>query len=62
MNTRINEFKSETVTSIDTILSAINSNKNYSSYDQPTADLIKLPLIKLTENSDNSSAMKFWTL
>ena len=46
MNTRLKEFKSETVSSIDIKLSIINSNKYTSSYDQPSADLIKLTPLK----------------
>ena len=41
MNIRLDKLGSETVRSIDMKLSALISNKNSSSYDQPSADLIK---------------------
>ena len=43
---RLNEFKNETVISIDMKLSTLNSNKLAYSYDQPSADLIKWTLLK----------------
>ena len=46
MNMRLDEFKSETVSSFDMKLSAITSNKPSSSYDQPSTDLINWPLPK----------------
>ena len=47
INMRLNEFKSETVSAIDMKLSILNSNKFTSSYNQPSADLIKWTLLKL---------------
>ena len=44
---RLNELKSETVSSVDMKLSDYSSNKPSSYYDQPLADLIKLTLLKL---------------
>ena len=46
MNMRLDEFKSETFSSIDMNLSTINSNKYPYSYDQPSANLIKWSLLK----------------
>ena len=42
MNMRLNELKSETVSSIHIKLSTLKSNKPSSSYYQPSAGLIKL--------------------
>ena len=50
MNTRLDEFKLETVIYIDMKLSAISSNRLSSYYDQHLADLIKWPLLKSPED------------
>ena len=49
MNMRLNEFKPETVSSIHINRSSLSSNIFSSSYDQPSADLIKLTLLKSSE-------------
>ena len=49
MNMRLDEFKSETVISVDTKLLTLNSNKPLSSYDQASSDLIKWLLLKSHE-------------
>ena len=46
MNIRLNYLKSETVRSIDMEFSTLNTTQYTSSYDQSSADLIKLPLLK----------------
>ena len=51
MNMRLDEFKSETVSFFNTKLPTHTSNKPSSSYDQPYADLIKLPLLKSSKKS-----------
>ena len=45
MNMRFNEFKSETVISIDMKLFALSSNKPSYSHEQPSSCLVKLPLL-----------------
>ena len=55
MNMRLNKFKHETVSSIDTKLSALSSNKPSSYTGQPLADLIKWPLIKSPKKYSHSS-------
>ena len=40
------KFKSKASSSMDMKPYALNSNKYPSSYDQPSSDLIKLPLLK----------------
>ena len=55
MNMRPTEFKSGTVSSIDIKLSVLNKNKSPSSYDQPSADLIKCPLLKSLEKYFHAS-------
>ena len=45
-----NEFKSETVISLDMKLTALALTKFYYYYDQPIANIIKRPLKKFTEN------------
>ena len=54
-NTRIDELKSESVSSLGMKISTLNSNKPYSSYDQPSVDLIKWPLLKSLEKSSHAS-------
>ena len=46
MNMRLDEFKYETVISIDMKLSDLSSHKPSYSYDRPSADCIKWPLLK----------------
>ena len=55
MNMRINELKYETVSSIDMKIPDLSSNKPYSSYDQPSADIIKFPLLKAPEKYSHES-------
>ena len=43
------EFKCETFSSIEMKLSTLNSNKSPSFYDQPSADIIKGPLLESPE-------------
>ena len=52
---RLNEFKSETVSSIYMKLSALSSNKPSSSYDQPSSDIIKWTLLKSPEKYSHAS-------
>ena len=51
----LDEFKSETVISFYMKLSDLTLNKNYSSYDQHSADLIKWPLINSIEKYSHAS-------
>ena len=46
---RLNEFKSETVSS------TLNSNKSPSCYNQPSSDIIKWPLFKSSEKYSHAS-------
>ena len=57
MNIRLDEFKSETFISIEMKISTINSNKYPFYYYQPSADIVKFPLLKSSEkiNIHNNS-------
>ena len=46
INTNIDGFKAEEFISINNTLSSINSNDSSSYYNQPSADINKLPLLK----------------
>ena len=52
---RLNEFKFETVISIDMKLSSLSSNKPSSYYDQHSADIIKFPILKSAETYSHAS-------
>ena len=51
----LDEFKSETVSYLDMKLSYITSNKPSSTHYQHSDDLIKLSLLKSSENSSHAS-------
>ena len=55
MKMKIDEYRSETSISVDMKLLTLNSNKHPSYYDQPSADLIKWPLIKSPEKYSHAS-------
>ena len=55
MNMLLDEFKYETVSSLEIKLSSINSNKPSSYYEQPSADIIKLLLINEPEKYSHAS-------
>ena len=55
MNMRLDELKSETFSSLGMKLSAISSNQPSYYYDQPSADLIILPLINPSEIYSHAS-------
>ena len=52
---RLDEFKSETVISIDMKLSNLNSNKPLSYYDKASVDLIKCPFLESPEKYFHAS-------
>ena len=56
-NNILDKFQSKATISIDMKASDINSNRYPSSYDQPSADIIKCPLLKSPDF--NSHASKF---
>ena len=49
LKNNFDEFKAEASSSIDMKYYALNTYKSPSSYDQPSADLIKWPLLRSPE-------------
>ena len=55
---KLGEIKSEHIKNIDPIeikVSAITSNKSSSYSEEPTTDIVKLPLLKLTDKYSHAS-------
>ena len=52
---KMDEFKSESLSSIDMKLLTLNSSKYPSSYDQPSANFIKFPLLKSPKKYSHAS-------